>query len=85
MWCRILYFARLRETFGCVEERVELPAETRDVAALLTWLSQRGELWASELAPGRQFRVAVNQEMATLDTAIPVGAEVAIFPPVTGG
>jgi molybdopterin synthase sulfur carrier subunit len=29
--------------------------------------------------------VAINQQMARLSDAIPEGAEVAIFPPVTGG
>lgn len=82
---RLLYFARLREALGAHAEQVALPAEIADVAALTEWLRARGGIWSIELAPGRAFRVAVNQEMAQPHTRIPEGAEVALFPPVTGG
>ena len=39
----------------------------------------------SELAAGKMFRIAVNQEMANGLTALADGCEIAIFPPVTGG
>ena len=41
--------------------------------------------WAAELAEGRAYRLAVNQDMADLETALKDGDEVAVFPPVTGG
>lgn len=82
---RILYFARLREAFGCAEELVELPEDIRTVADLCGWLAARGGVWAEELGGRRVFRVAINQDMAHADAVIPAGAEVAIFPPVTGG
>ena len=81
---QILYFARLRETFGLSSERLELP-EGCNVAALLEFLRNRGGLWAGELAEGRAFRVAVDQDVADLSTPLRAGVEVAIFPPVTGG
>lgn len=81
---RVLYFARLREVFGRAQETVLLPA-TATLADLLASLRTRGGVWAEELAPGRAFRLAVNQEVATADTALDEGDEVAIFPPVTGG
>jgi molybdopterin synthase sulfur carrier subunit len=81
----VLYFARLRETFGRERERVELPGNVTDVAGLTTWLRSRGEPWARELAPGRPVRIAVNQDMAAPDTPVGDGDEVAFFPPVTGG
>jgi molybdopterin synthase sulfur carrier subunit len=81
---QLLYFARLRETFGVEGERLPLP-EPASVAALLDTLRSRGGAWASELAPGRAFRVAVNQRVATTDAPLASGDEVAIFPPVTGG
>ena len=55
------------------------------MAALLAWLRARGGAWASELAPGRAVRVAVNYDMARADTPVKPGDEVALFPPVTGG
>jgi molybdopterin synthase sulfur carrier subunit len=83
MTLHVLYFARLRERFGLAEEQVELTGTT--AADLLAQLQARGGVWAEELAAGRAFRVAVNQEIVTLDAALPDNAEVAIFPPVTGG
>ena len=83
MTLRLLYFARLRERFGVGEETLACAGTT--VAALLDTLRARGGVWAEELAPGRSFRVAVNQDLATPDTPLVEAAEVAIFPPVTGG
>jgi len=83
MKVRVLYFARLRERFGVGEESVECAGTT--VADLLVQLQARGGAWADELAAGRAFRVAVDQVIAPLDAALGEGAEVAIFPPVTGG
>lgn len=80
----VLYFARLREAFGCAAERVELPAGAATVGTLIEMLRARGGTWARELGT-RPFRVAVNQEMVGLDATIATGDEVAIFPPVTGG
>jgi len=83
MTLRVLYFARLRECFGVAEEQIAF--EGARVAELIALLQARGGVWAEELAAGRAFRVAVNQDVVALDAAIPDGAEVAIFPPVTGG
>ena len=83
MSLRILYFARLRERFGMAEEQLDFDGAC--VADLIAILQARGGVWAEELAAGRAFRVAVNQDIVALDAAIPDGAEVAIFPPVTGG
>ncbi len=80
----VLYFARLRETFGIDRETLPLPAPAT-VEGLLATLRGRGGAWASELAPGRAFRVAVDQRVAGLDTPLAGNEEVAIFPPVTGG
>lgn len=82
---KLLYFARLRERLGVAEESVELPDGVGMVAMLLDVLRARGGVWAEELAAGRNFRVAVNQDMAGIEAPIADGDEVAIFPPVTGG
>jgi molybdopterin synthase sulfur carrier subunit len=81
----LLYFARLRESFGLASEQTELPAQVSDVGSLTEWLRQRGSIWQEELAPGRPVRVAVNQDMADLGTAVRDKDEIAFFPPVTGG
>lgn len=81
----LLYFARLREALGLASEQVELPQTVRDVAALTQWLQARGGPWESELAPGRPFRVAVNQQVSPLDGRVADGDEIAFLPPVTGG
>jgi molybdopterin synthase sulfur carrier subunit len=81
----ILYFARLREAFGLASERLALPEGTVSADTLLDLLRARGEPWSAELAAGRPFRLAVNQDMARADTPVRDGDEVAIFPPVTGG
>ena len=83
MKLRVLYFARLRERFGVAEETLDFAGAT--AADLVAQLQARGGVWAEELAAGRAFRVAVNQDIVALDTALPDHAEVAIFPPVTGG
>ena len=80
----MLYFARLREIFGVGAENLAL-ADDATVNSLLDLLRQRGDVWAENLAPNRAFRVAVNQEVANGDTPLVDRAEVAIFPPVTGG
>ncbi|MFL6681544.1 MAG: MoaD/ThiS family protein, partial [Burkholderiaceae bacterium] len=40
---------------------------------------------AQALAPGRAVRVAVDQALADESATLRDGAEVAFFPPVTGG
>lgn len=84
MNCRVLYFARLRERFDRAEESLEF-ADTPSVADLIAQLQARGGVWAEELGATKNFRVAVNQELVQIDAPIPDNAEVAIFPPVTGG
>lgn len=85
MTIQLVFLARLRERFGVSREAFVLPAQTNTVAALLTALRERGGAFAEELATGRAFRVAVNQDVVELDHPVKAGDEVAIFPPVTGG
>ena len=70
----LLFFASLRERLGLASERLVLPADVQTVGALRQHLAARGGPWA-----------AVAQAMATPDTPLHEGAEVAFFPPVTGG
>ena len=81
---QLLFFASLRETLGTGDERIELPDHIHDVATLMQWLQARDDTWRAALA-NPQLLVAVNQEMASANTAITDGDEIAGFPPVTGG
>ena len=85
MTVTLVFLARLREAFGIAGEQVALPAGVATVAALRTWLAARGGVWATELAPGRSVRIAVNHDLVASDAALRDGDEVAFFPPVTGG
>jgi sulfur-carrier protein len=79
----IRYFAGLREALGA-DESVEVPVGAT-VGSLLAALRARGGRHAEALAEGRALRCAVNQVMAAPDAPLADGAEVAFFPPVTGG
>ena len=85
MTIQLVFLARLRERFGVSREAYVLTAGIDTVDALLAALRRRGGAFAEELAAGRAFRVAVNQEVVALDHPVKAGDEVAIFPPVTGG
>ncbi len=81
----LLYFASLREALGCSREQVALGSGNATVSTVVDDLRRRGSRWTEAFAPGKSWRVAVNQHMATLATPIRPGDEVAFFPPVTGG
>lgn len=81
----VLYFARLREAVGREREQLEVPGEVDTVAKLRAHLSARGAPFAEAFASTGRIRAAVDQTMAQEDTPLRDGAEVAFFPPVTGG
>ena len=77
--------ARLREALGKASEELALPVGSVTLEDVRALLAARGGAWAHELAAGRAFRAAVNQDVANGDTPVKDGDEVAFFPPVTGG
>jgi molybdopterin synthase sulfur carrier subunit len=79
----IKYFASIRETLERGQETMETSAHT--VAELRDELIARGGAYATALARGKAVRVAVQQTMCDETTVLEDGAEVAFFPPVTGG
>lgn len=85
MKVEVLYFAGLREALGTGRESVALPEGVSTAGALRAHLRTRGGAWAEALAESRTLRVAVDQAMASADAPLRDGAEVAFFPPVTGG
>jgi sulfur-carrier protein len=80
-----LYFAALRERVGTPQETLELPTDVNTVGALRQWIAQRGEPWSSAFNETGRLRAAVDQTMASDRSPLRDGAEVAFFPPVTGG
>ena len=77
------YFASIREALGA--------SETLDVTDGLTvggvrdLLIAKGGAHAAALARHRALRSALNQVLCDEAAHVPDGAELAFFPPVTGG
>jgi sulfur-carrier protein len=80
---RVRYFAALREALGG-EQSIEVPAGTT-LAELRDRLRALSPLHDELLTPGRAVRCALDQVMAAPEAVPGDGAEVAFFPPVTGG
>ncbi|MDM0120151.1 molybdopterin converting factor subunit 1 [Variovorax arabinosiphilus] len=78
----IRYFASVREALGSGES-VETRAAT--LADLRDELIARGGPHAAALARGKAVRMALDQVMRPESAPLRDGAEVAFFPPVTGG
>ena len=79
----VKYFASIREAIG-------VGSEVRDTTAaslglLRDELIALGGAYADCLTRGKSVRLALNQVMSDEAAALSEGAEVAFFPPVTGG
>ncbi len=83
MKIHIKYFASIREAIGQGTESLDTDATT--AAALRDALVARGGVYAESLARGKAVRVALNQTLCDESASLVEGAEVAFFPPVTGG
>lgn len=79
----VKYFAGIREAIGNAGEVVDTPAST--LGSLRDQLIAQGGAYAESLARGRAVRLALNQVMSDESATLTEGAEVAFFPPVTGG
>jgi molybdopterin synthase sulfur carrier subunit len=82
---QLRFFASVREAVGTAAETVTLPPDVTTVGAVRDFLIARGGAWAEALAHGRALRMAFDHVMCAPETPIRAGAEVAFFPPVTGG
>ena len=83
MQITLRFFASIREAIGQASE--PWTTSDADVAALRDTLIARGEPYAAALARGKLVRIAMDQQMCDESAALHAGAEVAFFPPVTGG
>jgi molybdopterin synthase sulfur carrier subunit len=84
MTIRLRFFASLREALGPGDAmQVPLGASVAEVRQLL---QARDEVHAHALADGRPLRCAIDQTLcADEGRVLHDGAELAFFPPVTGG
>lgn len=78
----VRYFASLREALGA-QHTIHTPAST--VGELRQWLAAQSATAAAALAPHRPIRAALDQRLCDENAPLHAGAEVAFFPPVTGG
>ena len=85
MTIEFVYFAWVRERIGSGGETLDVPAGLATVADLLDWLATRSPGHAAALADRGAIRVAIDQDFVAPDAALGSPAEIAIFPPVTGG
>ena len=79
------YFASVREAVGLAQEAIELPGANATVGEVRDALVARGGGWAEALGQQRALRMAHQQVMCGPEEQVDEGAEVAFFPPVTGG
>jgi sulfur-carrier protein len=83
MTINVRFFAAIREAVGT--SHLSLDTTAVNVGALRDELIARGSPWADALARGKAVRASVNQVMVDETASLAPGAEVAFFPPVTGG
>ena len=83
MKVQVKYFASIREAIGASSESLETAATT--LGLLRDQLIAQGGAYATSLARGQAVRMAINQVMSEETATFLDGAEIAFFPPVTGG
>ena len=79
----VRYFAALREAAGQGSEALDTQATT--VGDLLVQLRARSGPLAAALSSGPAIRMALDHVQCAPEAPLHEGAEVAFFPPVTGG
>jgi molybdopterin converting factor subunit 1 len=78
---KVLFFATARDRAGLKETDLELP----DGLTVAELKSALGDRFPGLVAGMPSTLVAVNREFAFDEQCVPDGAEVALFPPVSGG
>ena len=82
---RALYFAWVRERIGTGEEEIALPAAVETVGEVISWLSGRGDNYAHAFAEAATIRAALDRRHVKHGAPVAGAAEIAFFPPMTGG
>lgn len=78
---KTLFFATLRDRVGIRSVEIQIPVQT-NVAVFKTLMIERFPTLKGLMD---HMLVSVNQEFALDDVVIPENAEIALFPPVSGG
>jgi molybdopterin converting factor subunit 1 len=78
---KVLLFAHLKDKAGTREAEIDLPPR----AAAADIKSRLAEAYPGLKPVLANAMVAVNQEYVLDEALIPEGAEIALFPPVSGG
>jgi molybdopterin converting factor subunit 1 len=81
MRIKILFFATLRDYVGAKTIELEVPSGTT-VARLKESLVKR---FPKMMPAQNSIMAAINREYAADEQVIPLDAEIALFPPVSGG
>ncbi len=82
---RVIFFASFKERLNCGSLNVNLVDNT-SIAGLCDELASKQGVWKEIFdKPSQAVKVAHNQQIASLETVLADGDEVAFFPPVTGG
>lgn len=78
---KTLFFATLRDRLGIRSVELQIPSQT-NVAGFKTLVIERFPALNGLMS---HLLISVNQEFAFDEAIIPDGAEIALFPPVSGG
>jgi molybdopterin synthase sulfur carrier subunit len=82
---KLRYFAWVRERIGKAEEDLDLPDGIATVGDLMAWLAAKGDGYAFAFENPKIIRAAIDKSHVRPDALVARAAEVAFFPPMTGG
>jgi molybdopterin synthase sulfur carrier subunit len=82
---KVRYFAWVRERVGKAEEEIDPPPAVATIGELVSWLARKGEGYAYAFENPKVIRAAIDKSHVRADARIAGAAEIAFFPPMTGG
>ncbi|MBK8373934.1 MoaD/ThiS family protein [Sphingorhabdus sp.] len=82
---RVVYFASVREALGCDGEDHLVPETVSTIGDFIDHLCDIAPCYHSAFADRSKLRFALDAHMAKADAVLGDAAELAVFPPVTGG
>ena len=82
---KAIYFAWVRERIGKADEQLAPPPQVKTVGELIGWLSGQGDNYAYAFENAKSIRAALDKLHVRHDALLAGAAEIAFFPPMTGG